>query len=255
MKFTIITTVLDNENFISGCLSSIQNQKIKKNEVEHIIVDGGSSDRTVEIIKKIKNKNKNIRLFIKKRYSIYKAINFGIKKSKNNYIGILHSDDFYFNNNVLSFVKKQFDKNKNIDAIYSNIKIVKRNDSDKILRYFKSKQLNYRDFLKCDHPPHTSLFFKKSVFKKYGNYNEKFKIASDFEFMLRVFGIKHLKSKYFNKTFITMRSGGTSTQSIKNVIVANYEVYRSFKENKININLFYIILKILRKLLQFRLFN
>ena len=73
--------------------------------------------------------------------------------------------------------------------------------------------------------------------------------------MLRIFGIKHLKSKYFNKTFITMRSGGTSTQSIKNVIVANYEVYRSFKENKININLFYIILKILRKLLQFRLFN
>jgi len=147
MKFSIITTVLDNENFISGCLSSIQSQKIKKNELEHIIIDGGSSDRTVEIIKKIKNKNKNknIRLFIKKRYSIYKAINFGIKKSKNNYIGILHSDDFYFNNNVLSFVKKQFDKNKNIDAIYSNIKIVKRNDSDKILRYFKSKQLNYKD--------------------------------------------------------------------------------------------------------------
>ena len=255
MSFSIITTVLNNEHLISECLSSIQKQMIKKKEVEHIIIDGGSSDKTVEIIKKFKKKNKDIKLFVKKNFSIYKAINFGIKKSKNNYIGILHSDDFYLNNYVLSFVKKQFNKNKKLDAIYSNVKIVKRKNKNKVLRYFKSKQLNYEDYLKCYHPPHTSLFFKRNVFKKHGYYKEKFKIASDFEFMLRVLGVKRLKTRYINKSFIIMRSGGTSTQSIKNILVSNYEVYKSFKENKVNINLVYIFLKILRKLLQFRLFN
>ena len=210
MKFSIITTVLDNEKFISGCLSSIQSQKIKKNELEHIIIDGGSSDRTVEIIKKIKNKNKNIRLFIKKRYSIYKAINFGIKKSKNNYIGILHSDDFYFNNNVLSFVKKQFDKNKNIDAIYSNIKIVKRNDSDKILRYFKSKQLNYKDLNVIT----TSQVFFGKVFLKNMEIIMKNSKLHQISIHVRMLALNISNRNILIKHLI-MRSGGTSTQSIK----------------------------------------
>ena len=253
MSFSIITTVLNNEHFIKDCLLSIQNQRIKKSEIEHIIIDAGSSDKTLEIIQKFKKRNNNIKLFIKKKFSIYKAINFGIKKSKNNYIGILHSDDFYFDNNVLSYVKDQFVKNKNIEAIYSNIKIVKRNDKNKTLRFFKSKQLQYKDYLKCDHPPHTSLFFKKNVFKKNGAYKEKFKIASDFEFMLRVLGLKRLQSKYFDKTFVTMRSGGTSTKSIKNILLSNYEVYQSFKDNKIDVSFIYIFLKILRKILQLKI--
>ena len=99
------------------------------------------------------------------------------------------------------------------------------------------------------------MFVNKNVFKKYGNYNLKFKIASDFEFMLRIFVVNRVKSKYINRTFVVMRSGGTSTKSLKNIIISNYEVFKSFKENKLKINLIYIIIKILRKILQLRLFN
>ncbi len=255
MSFTIITTVLNNEKFILNCLQSVQKQKINKKKIEHIIVDGGSVDNTINIIKKFKKKNKYIKFFYKKNSSIYEAINFAIKKSKKTYVGLLHSDDFFFDTNILDIVKDNFQTNKNIKVIYANVKLVSRFKKDKTVRYFRSKQLNQIDLLKCEHPPHTSLFVNKNVFKKYGNYNLKFKIASDFEFMLRILGVNRVKSKYINRTFVVMRSGGTSTKSLKNIIISNYEVFKSFKENKLKINLIHIIIKILRKILQLKFFN
>ena len=255
MSFTVITTVLNNEKFILNCLQSVKKQKFKKNKVEHIIIDGGSTDKTTDIIKKFKKKNKYIKFFYKKNSSIYEAINFGLKKSNNTYIGLLHSDDYYFNTNILNTVEKNFKLDQNIKAIYANVKFVSRFNKNKIIRYFKSKQLKKSDLLKCDHPPHTSLFVNKDVFKNYGDYNLKFKIASDFEFMLRVLGVNQVKSKYINRTFVVMRSGGTSTKSLKNIIISNYEVFKSFKENNLKINLIYIFTKILRKVLQLKLFN
>lgn len=255
MTFTIITTVLNNEKFILDCLKSVQKQNFSKKKLEHLIIDGGSSDQTIEIIKKFKKKNNYIKLFQKKNFSIYQAVNFGIKSSKNKYIGLLHSDDFFFNKNVLSIIQKNFTKNNDVKAIYSNINIVSRHNKKKILRYFKSKQLSKKDYLKYEHPPHTSLFLEKNIFKKYGLYKEKFKIASDFDFMLRIFGISEVKSLYLDKILVIMRSGGTSTKSLKNIIVSNYEVIKSIKENNLKINLIYIFFKILRKISQVRLFN
>ena len=106
--------------------------------------------------------------------------------------------------------------------------------------------------LKCQHPPHTSLFLERSLFKQFGLYNEKLKIASDFELMLRLFGKNKINLNYINKTFIVMRSGGTSTKNIMNIFYSNFEVFKSFKINKIQINLFYIIKKIITKIFQIR---
>ena len=244
MTFTIITTVLNNEDFILDWLKSVQKQNISKNKLEHLIIDGGSSDQTIEIIRNFKKKNKYIKFFSKKNFSIYQGINFGIKISKNKYIGILHSDDYFKNNNVLNILQKNFKKNDDIKAIYSNVNIVSRYDKKRILRFFKSRKLNKKDYLKYEHPPHTSLFIEKNIFKKYGLYKEKFKIASDFDFMLRILGIKQVKSLYLNKILIVMRSGGTSTKSLKNIIVSNYEVIKSIKENNLKINFIYIFIKI-----------
>ena len=90
--------------------------------------------------------------------------------------------------------------------------------------------------------------------KKTGYYNKKFKIASDFEFM-RILGINRLQSKYLDKTFIIMRSGGTSTESFKNILLSNYEVYQSFKKNNLKIKIIYIFIKIFKKIFQLKLLN
>ena len=107
--------------------------------------------------------------------------------------------------------------------------------------------------LKCKHPPHTSLFIQRSLFKKFGLYNDKLKIASDFELMLRFFGKNKVNLNYINKTFVVMRSGGTSTKSIINILYSNLEVLKSFQLNKIKINPFYILKKIITKIFQIKL--
>lgn len=249
MSLSIITTVLNDEKNISNCLSSVIEQKITKN-FEHIIVDGGSNDNTLSIVNKFKKKNKHIKLYIKKNLSIYDGINLGIKKSKFKYIGVLHSDDFYRTSNSLKYIIAEFNKDPRLPAISSNVCIVKRNNIKKRVRFFNSRQLNYLDFLKGLHPAHTSLFLKKNIFIKYGFYNNKLKIASDFEFMLRIFGINRVKCKFINKTLIVMRAGGTSTKNLINIAKSNYEVYKAYKINNLNINCFIIIKKIIRKFFQ-----
>ena len=113
--------------------------------------------------------------------------------------------------------------------------------------------LKSEDLFKCEHPPHTSLFIRKKIFDKFGVYNTDLKIASDFEFMLRIFGINKVYSKYINKTFVVMRSGGISTKSIFNILRSNYEVYKSFKINNKRINLLFIFKKIILKILQLKI--
>ena len=253
MSFSIITTVLNNEKFILSCMESLSKQKFDKKKIEHLIIDGGSTDNTVPLIKNFKKKNNHIKLFTKKKSSIYQAINFGIKKANKNYITLLHSDDYYVDKNALQIIYDTFRINKNIDAIYSNITFVKRSNENVIKRVFNSRQLTHIDFLKGDHPPHTSFFLKRKIYKNYAKYKTNFKIASDFEFMLRVFGIHKVKAKFLNKNFLNMRNGGVSTRSVKNIIISNFEVFKSFKAHNLRFPMYYIFLKIFRKVKQIKL--
>lgn len=250
-SISIITTVLNDEKNIASCINSVKSQKIKK--LEHIIVDGGSSDKTFLIIKKFQKKYNHIKIYRKNKINIYEGLNFAIKKTKNNYIGVLHSDDFYKDPNCLKLVVKEFKKNKGISALYSNVSIVKRSDINKQVRFFQSRQYSSKDFLNGFHPPHTSLFVKKHIFRRFGTYNETLKIASDYEFMLRVFGINKVKNKFVNKTLIVMKSGGTSTKNILNIALSNFEVYKAFKINKLNYTLNIFINKLIKKIFQIRI--
>ncbi len=249
MSLSIITTVLNNEKFIYDCVNSVKKQKFY-DKYEHLVVDAGSKDNTLKILKKLKKKNRNLKVFVKKNLGIYEGINYAIRKSKYNYIGLLHSDDFYKNDKVFKNILGQFKLNNKLLSIHSNVEFVKRNDKKKIVRFFKSEQLRSEDYINCKHPPHTSLFLNKKIFNKFGLYNINLKIASDFEFMLRIYGINKIYSKYINKTFVVMRAGGTSSKNVFNIIVSNYEVYKSFKINNMKVNIFLILKKILSKVLQ-----
>lgn len=254
MSFSIITTVLNGEEYITDCIESVQKQKyLKDKDIEHIIIDGGSVDETLSIIKKLQKNYKNIIYLTEKNIGIYGGINIGLKFAKNNIIGILNSDDFYKDSDIFKNLEFEFNKDPDVLAIHSNVKIFRRNNINKLYRSFYSREFFPEDYLKCKHPPHTSFFVKREIYEKFGNFDESLKIASDFEFMLRVFGKNKVKTKFINQTFVCMRSHGTSTKNLKNIIISNIEVIKSFKLNNLKINYLYLILKILKKIIQIKL--
>ena len=227
---------------IDKSLTSFFMQNYKKKEI--LIIDGGSTDMTLEKIK-----NYKINYFIsKKNLGLYKSINYGIKKAKGNIIGLLHSDDFFYQKDVLRQINDIFEKNKNLDFIYSNIIFVDYHNN--IKRKWFSGKINKRSVDNGVYPPHTGIFIKKNIFDKIGYYNPHYKIASDIDFMYRLFTKKSLNSIYFNKYTVKMSLGGLSTKSLKSIMISNFEVYKILKHHFVEYPLIVIIKKILSKLIQ-----
>ena len=186
IKISIITVTLNSEKTIRDTLNSISSQTYKN--IEHIIVDGGSNDETLKILKRYPNKNKKIYSY--KNSGIYKAINHGIKKSNGDFITILNSDDFYQSNNTITEVIKVINKNKNAKIFFGNVVYFKELQYYNIKRYYSGNNFNRLQMHYGIMPPHPGSFIKKEVYLTNALYNENFKIASDFEFFLRTIYIK-----------------------------------------------------------------
>ena len=227
MKISILTCVLNNEKFIADSIKSVQNQ-IYKNK-EHIIIDGGSIDKTIDIVNRLNNND--ISIVSSQDNGIYDAINKGINLASGDIIGILHSDDFYADYNVLSSVNEVFEK-KNADIVYGDLLYVSKNKKLNV-RYWRAGEFLDRNIKRGWMPPHPTVFIKKEVFKKIGNYNTNYKISSDYDFLIRVFTNYDIKKQYIKKTLIKMRIGGTSNKSITNLLRKSFEDFKIIKKNKI----------------------
>lgn len=246
MKISIITVVYNNRETIKDAINSVLNQTYKN--IEYIIIDGKSTDGTVEIIKSYGDK---INKFIsEKDKGIYDAMNKGIKLATGDIIGILNSDDFYSSDKILEIVANEF-KNKNIDCLYGDLEYVDSKNINKVVRYWKSKPYKEGLFKKGWHPPHPTFFVKRKYYEKYGLFNIDFKIAADYELMLRFLEKYKLKSNYIPEIFVKMRIGGESNKSLSNIIKANIESYKAWKVNDLYINPLMIMLKPISKILQF----
>ena len=213
---------------------------------ELIIVDGGSTDRTVNIIKKFEKKK--ILFFKKKNLGLYASINFGIKKSSGEILGILHSDDIYYTNKILYKINKNFNTKK-YDAVFTDIVLV--NKGKTIVRKWTNSNVSHFSVLNGNLPPHTGLYLKKNVFRKIGYYNEKYKVSSDIEFMYKLFLNKKFKTKYLKLFSLKMLIGGLSTKSPISVIKSNYEVYKILKSLNVDYPMIMIVKKIMNKFKQF----
>ena len=246
MKISIITVVWNNEKTIKNAIDSVLSQTYKN--IEYIVVDGSSTDGTVKIVQSYGDK---ISKFLsEKDKGIYDAMNKGIRLATGDIVGILNSDDFYKSNDILEIVVNEF-INKDIDCLYGDLEYVDSKDTSKVLRYWKSKVYKDRLFENGWHPAHPTFFIKREYYKKYGVFNLDFKIAADYEIMLRFLKKYQLKSSYINKTFVKMRVGGESNRSIRNIVKANLESYRAWEINGLNINPIIFLLKPLSKILQF----
>jgi len=250
LKISIITVSLNASDNIKQAINSVANQLDVS--LEHIICDGFSTDGTQYIIEKQLVLYSHINYISEKDGGIYDAINKGIRMATGDVIGILNSDDFYADNLVLKKVLNQFETDQSNDIVYGDLNYVHKLSPSKIFRKWISKDYYDNFFEDGNDLPHPTMFVRKEVFEKIGNYNTSLKIASDYEWMLRALKVNQIKSKYIPILMINMRLGGVSNRSLLNIIRQNKQVLSAWRINGLNPNILVIIKKLLLKVRQIK---
>jgi glycosyltransferase len=245
-KISIITVTYNSAQTLEQTIQSVLSQDYPN--LEYIIVDGKSTDSTLTIIEKYRDK---ISHFVsEKDDGIYYAINKGINLATGDIIGVLHADDFYIKNDVLTGIAETFKMNE-ADAVYADLYYVDKNNTDKIIRTWKSGSFSPNKFLWGWMPPHPTFFVKKDCYTKYGVFNTTLHSAADYEMMLRLLYKHKIKAAYLPEFIVKMRVGGQSNASLNNRVKANNEDRMAWKLNEIKPYFFTLTLKPIRKLVQF----
>lgn len=246
MKVTIITVTLNAQRTLEACINSVLNQSHKN--IEYIIIDGKSNDNTIDIIKKYQDK---ISYWISETdRGMYDAINKGIEKSSGDIVGLLNSDDLFYSNDVVQTIVETFIAT-NTDSVYGDLEYIDAEDTNKVFRIWKGKEFKRKRFLMGWMPAHPTFYVKRSIYNKYGGYENHFYSAADYELMCRYLYKLRISAVYIPKLIVKMRMGGQSNRSFKMRLRANRRDYLAMKKNKIPFAFLISILKPLSKLHQF----
>lgn len=264
MNISIIIVTYNSGKTLRDTLNSILKQTYCNYEV--IIKDGGSKDNTLDICKEYKNKfNEKIKIISSKDTGIYDAMNQGFSEATGDIIGILNSDDFYTSNDVLENIALTFNRYTNIDAVYADVHYVRGDNIEKTVRYYHGGVFRPWLMRLGFMPAHPSFYCKREIYnrfkininpkeKDYRDYNIYFnptyKIAADFEILLRMIFIGKIKTIYINKDLVTMRIGGISSAGYSSHRQINKEHFRAFKENRVYSNYFFISIRYFYKILE-----
>lgn len=226
MKISIITASFNSGATIRDTMMSVLGQNYTN--YEHIIVDGNSRDNTMGIVRELEPLYEGRLKYISERdRGIYDAMNKGIALASGDVVGILNSDDFYTSNDVLSRIVDVFRK-EDIDAVYGDIHFVNDNDLEKCVRYYSSRRFARWQMAFGVQPAHPSFYCKRDVYDRFGTFDINFKVAADFDHLLRLIYINRIKTRYLDMDFVTMRTGGASTEGLRShlrIIHDHYLVY------------------------------
>lgn len=247
MKISIITATFNSSGNIADCVKSVNDQTY--HDIEHIIVDGASKDNTLDIIHSIPNRVAKI--ISEPDKGIYDAMNKGIQAATGDVIGILNSDDFFTSDDVIQTVVDSF-KNNDIDALYGDVHFVSPDNLSKSVRYYSSSVFKPSLFRFGFMPAHPSFYMKKVCYDKYGLYALDYKIASDFDLLIRYLYKEKINCKYIKKDFVTMRTGGVSTENFNSRVTLNKEIVRACRKYGIYTNLFMLSMKYLYKIFELK---
>lgn len=217
MRISIITPVLNNKDHFLNCLNSIREQTHK--DVEHIVIDGGSSDGTLDILR-----NYSCRFISEFDGGIFYGLNKGIRLATGDVVGILHSDDVFADKSVLEEVAGAFESQKT-DSVYGNLVYIGRNNKNKIIRYWKSAPYKDGLFRSGWMPAHPTFFVKREIYKKFGVFDTDFRISADYELMIRFLHLNKVSSYFLDRVLVKMSLGGNSNKNLKNLINKNFEDY------------------------------
>ena len=246
MKISIITATYNSAATVRDTIESVLRQTYS--DYEYIIKDGGSKDDTLSICREYEPKfGGRMKIISAPDKGIYDAMNIGIEVAAGDVVGLLNSDDFYTSNDVLQVIADTFLKN-DIDAVYGDIHFVKDGALDKQVRYYSSALFKRRYMRLGLMPAHPSFYCKKACYEKYGYFDTSFKIAADFENLLRLIFKGRIKTKYIKKDFVTMRTGGASTAGFSSRKTIMKEHLSGFKKNGIYSNAFLLSLRYFYKI-------
>lgn len=245
MKISIITVCYNSANTIGDTINSVASQTYYNKE--HIVVDGASKDATMEILRL----SPSVSRFISEPdLGIYDAMNKGINLATGDVVGILNSDDFYIDDSVLAQVADVF-ANPEIDACYADLVYVDQQDTNKVLRYWKSRTYVAGLFKRGWMPAHPTFFVRRELYKELGDFDLSFKIQADFELTMRFLEIYRITAMYIPKIIVKMRVGGVSNNSIINILKGNIEAYKACKKNHLSVLPIFNIMKIASRIPQF----
>jgi len=247
MKISIITITYNSQQTVEKTIQSVLSQDYPG--IEYIIIDGKSKDGTMRIIDQYKKSISKI--ISEKDAGLYDALNKGIKQATGDVVGLLHSDDLYTNEKVISKVAAKFEADAELQGVYADLVFVNRNDPGKIMRTWKSGNYHEGAFLKGWMPPHPTFFVKRDCYEKFGNFNIKLKLSADYELMLRFIHKNQIKIAYLPETIVKMRMGGVSNVSFFVKLKANLEDKLAWRMNGIKPGAFTIFKKPLSKITQY----
>lgn len=245
MRISIITATYNSAATVADTLRSVAEQTYP--QVEHLIVDGLSKDDTLRIVEQFPHV---ARVNSEKDKGIYDAMNKGIALSSGEIVGILNSDDFYVNSEVLQWVAEAF-ADPAIDAVYGNLQYVDPLNTNKVLRNWRAGAFHRNKFYQGWMPPHPGFFVRRRLYDQYGVFNTALRSAADYEIMLRFLFKHEAKAAYVDKLLVKMRSGGVSNASLRNRLRANREDRQAWLLNGLKPRFYTLTLKPLRKINQY----
>lgn len=237
MKITVITPVFNGQETIRSCIESVLTQSYP--DKEYIIIDGGSTDNTVDILKTYKDRS--LKWISEKDNGLYDAFNKGIMMATGNVVCFLCADDMYEHTNVLLKIADTFRIHPEAGIVYGDIIYVDKDDLSKIKRYWKSSPFKPGLFKKGWLPPNTALFIRRSVFLQHGLFSLQYKMASDYEMQYRFFEKFRVNSVYISDIMVRMRSGGMSNSSLQSIYKSLKECYNALKDHKVKFPILYIM--------------
>jgi glycosyltransferase len=241
-SISIITATFNAETTLCDCIQSVSEQSV---DVEHIIIDGASTDGTLKTVEHYSNSLAKV--VSEPDEGIYDAMNKGLKLATGDVIGILNADDFYASSDVLKKVANAFSE-PDVDACYGDLVYVDSKDTNKVTRYWHSGNFNLRKFYLGWMPPHPTFFVRRSVYEKQGLFNLNLGSAADYEIMLRFLLKQQLKAVYIPEVLVRMRTGGESNVSLSNRLKANRNDRKAWDVNGLRPYPWTILFKPLRKI-------
>ena len=238
--------VCNRVSFIGQALESIKDQSYPL--IEQVVIDGASTDGTLKVLNEFLD-DKSL-LVSEPDQGIYDALNKGLSLTNGEIIGILHSDDFFADNQVLKDVAEAF-SNQSVDAVYGDLAYVNRDNTDRVIRYWHAGEFHPKKLEQGWMPPHPTLFFHRRMLERCGGYDTQYKISADYDLILRYFNQRGFRAAYLPRMIVKMRIGGMSNKSLAKIWQKSLEDFKVLKKNKIG-GLGTLIWKNLRKIEQFK---